>query len=355
MNLLRNMIAHSRQVPEALLLLSRASAHCDFFSVAAESLEEFILLNEQSLPVDEMNELRSFQSIYIERARRGSSSIERPPFTVIPVDISKGLPVVECEVHEKPARLLLDTGAEMTLLDPVFGESAGIGRLDTIRFKLQGSIGDDLVSAGFVEEMTMKTLRLRNHPCLFLDLTFLPNELDVQGILGVQSVFGRMSLAVDLFLGQIEVTETFAHPCAGAGLSGWRPLWRLLGRDLVFTSTQLRKAEHQNTAEALFYLDTGGHRSSVTERLVSKAGLRVGSPEERKVFTPSDQKRVIRPRIKRVDLWVGKIPLTLHDVDVVDPPKDWIAIDGKFGMDILDGKRLLLDYPQARWCFMGRR
>jgi len=340
-----------REVPEALLVLGRAFARAGLPLLSASALTQFVTLAGGALPPEDRDEMTALAVLYRQQAQLKPVA-ERPLLSgKSNLDLSKGMPTVECRVHGRPARFILDTGAEMSLIDPAFGSSIGVEPVGNIHFLLHGNTGSVPVNGSFLRELDVGTVSVRNHPVLLLDLSFLSKELDVQGVLGVQSVFGPLCLLLDLAEGRLEILKTAPTICTGMKrVSGWLPLWCLLGRDLAFTSITIEGTGMGKKCDALVHLDTGGRRSTVTELFVKKTGLKTSAPVKRAALGVSAAV-VERPTIKTLGIRAGPLQFRLCDVEAIGSDgTEWITADGKLGMDVLHSCRVILDYPRARWC-----
>jgi hypothetical protein len=259
-----------------------------------------------------------------------------------PFDPSLSHVVVEMDINGATARMIVDTGAEMTLVDRTFAGRAGI------RFPTRGTVtagtndGDVAMSIGMVDRIAFLGIEWSDVPALVVDLSRLRNKLGVDGILGVQDLLSSFALRIDYQAGEMARLDR----CTG---DGWL-LYYTQGRSLISVEGYM-----EGGTTGLFRVDTGGARSVLTKEYVASS-LEGGTnwqvsgarEEVRKVFTESVRERryVSRLRFLPAGSTGG---LELSDVPVDTTMADeLIAYAGKLGADAFQGRVLELDYPACR-------
>jgi hypothetical protein len=250
--------------------------------------------------------------------------------------------VVEMEINGEVSRMIVDTGAEMSLLDQTFADKVDV------RFPSSGGVsagtntGHVDMAVGMIDRVACLGIEWRDVPALVADLSHLRDKLDVDGILGVQDVLSGFVLRVDYRQGRIE-RHAETHP------DGW-PIYFTQGRSLI--SGEGRMA---GGPTGLFRIDTGGARSVLTKEYLSRSrkhGATWDVSEEqsdvRKVVTEQVRRRRYVSRLRFVPSGLTG-SLSLHDVPVDTTAADeLIAYAGKLGADAFAGCILELDYPACR-------
>ena len=113
----------------------------------------------------------------------------------IPFELHKGLPVVEVVVNDKPARMIIDTGASSSVLDK---ESSVVYGYKCQMFDglfSRGISGTSSIGLAKNVNMTINGKKIvLNFKCI--DLNELSKTMNVLGVLG-SDYFSRNSLIID--------------------------------------------------------------------------------------------------------------------------------------------------------------
>ena len=250
--------------------------------------------------------------------------------------------VVEIEINGETARMIVDTGAEMSLLDQGFADRIGVRFPSRSTLSAGTNTGHVDMSVGMVNHMAFLGIEWSDVPALVVGLSHLRDEFGVDGVLGVQDVLSGFVLSIDYPQGRIE-----RH--AETNLDGW-PIYFTQGRALISAEGRM-----EGGPTGLFRIDTGGARSVLTKQYLSCSvtqGATWNVSEEqsdvRKVVTEQIRRRRHVARLTFLPAGLAGA-VSLHDVPVDTTAADeLIAYAGKLGADALKGRVLELDYPSCR-------
>ncbi len=253
------------------------------------------------------------------------------PVADLPVTLQGGVPVVVAEVNGRPATLVLDTGANITLLTGQAANRLGVPYDTRTDVGLRGLVRETRASRGVV-------------PVLQLGGAVVPNlavfvspglRLPFDGLLGVNALVG-FDLDLDVPRGTVALYR--ARPCAGA-LPPWTGAYTRLsvqqdGNGLLYAPVFL----DGQPARAL--LDTGASRSTfgvpaAADTGVTLADLRRGPASLTRSVDSAGT--LVRPRQFR-ELRVGNDVLENPVFNVADFPLG--AGDGIVGSDYLATRRV---------------
>ena len=249
----------------------------------------------------------------------------------LPVTLLGGVPVVAAEVNGRPATLVLDTGANATLLSRLAANRLGVPYNTRADVRLSGLAREVRASRGVI-------------PVLQLGAAVVPNVQAVvspglqppfDGLLGVNALIG-FDLDLDVPRGTLALYR--ARRCAGA-LPPWAGTYTRLavqqdGNGFLYAPVFL----DGQPARAL--LDTGASRSTfgvpaAADTGVTMADLRRGPAGLTRSVDSAGT--MVRPRQFR-ELRVGNDVLDNPVFNVVDLPLS--AGDGIIGSDYLATRRV---------------
>ena len=266
---------------------------------------------------------------------------DRP--TAAAIEPRFGVPIIEGTIGEEKTRFILDTGAEISVIDEGAAERLGIRRPEGAEVTVSSNTGEITSHFGLASRIEVLGLAMEEVPFVLADLSALPPKLGVSGILGAQDLFGSDVLTIDYIQGQV------SRGAESAAEQGW-PLTFVFGRTIVAVEGDL-----EGGPRGLFRIDTGGRRSVITNEYVDKALARgaawqVSEPEAvevRAIGKSRRQRRILaKGRFRPVE---GGPSIELTDVPVDTTSADsLITYAGKLGADAFAGKVLVLDYPACR-------
>lgn len=259
----------------------------------------------------------------------------------LPVSVA-GLPLVPALINNSPATLVLDTGAENTLLTAVAAKRLHVTtQYDFVR-SMTGIGGSLKTGDAALRSMSIGGLALAYPRALVGAVDLQIGTLDADGWLGA-SMLGEFDLDIDLPHRRIDL---YAPTECGTA----RPAWG--GRYLTIETTRSLSLHpffpitvNGHTLSAT--LDTGAQRSVISARAAQAAGIGAGS-------------QLAGPPMLARGAAGETLPATLHAVDLrvaglrlrspvvvtaAQLPRD---IDALVGLDFLLSHRAWLSYGSRR-------
>ncbi len=257
-------------------------------------------------------------------------------------DPSRTHVVCDMTLNGEMLQMIVDTGAEMPLIDQGVAERIGV-RFPSSRTVAAGTnTGEVAMSLGLVDAWQWLGISWRDVPVLAVDLAHMRRKLGCDGVMGVQDLLSHFALRIDYTRGETTRLQT-------SRAEGW-PLFFTQGRTLISVEGRM-----DGGSTGLFRIDTGGAKSGLTKEylaasLAQDAAWDVSEEvsEVRKVVTEQIRQRryVKQLRFHPAD---SSESLLLHDVPVdTTMADDLIAYAGKLGADAFAGRVLELDYPACR-------
>lgn len=258
-------------------------------------------------------------------------------------DLRMPIPMIDTVVNGEVCRFIVDTGAEVSVIDDDIAHRMGIQRLSATGVSLDSNAGRHDVSAGLVSEWRLLGVTLEDVPVLFADLSGLKAALHCVGILGVQDLLSEFVLILDYEEGQITLSEHSSK-------RGW-PIYFVRGRAKIAVEGCM-----EGGSSGLFRIDTGSNCCELTDAYVDRAladgsswdvsepsrvtAVAIGDAQER-------QERTLRSaRFRSAD---RRTCLDLEELPVGTwLPDRSIAYAGKLGGNAFRERVLELDYPACR-------
>lgn len=253
----------------------------------------------------------------------------------LPVSLVGGVPVVAAEINGRPATLVLDTGANITLLSGQAANRLGVPYDTRADVPLRGLARETRASRGVIP-----VLQLGETVVADLAVFVSPGlRLPFDGLLGINALVG-FDLDLDVPRGTVALYR--ARPCAGA-LPPWTGTYTRLsvqqdGNGLLYAPVFL----DGQPARAL--LDTGSSRSTFGVPAAADTGLRMADLRRgpagltRSVDSTAT---LVRPRQFR-ELRVGNDVLENPVFNVAEFPLS--AGDGIIGSDYLATRRIWIAF-----------
>ena len=257
-------------------------------------------------------------------------------------DPALGLPLLAARLGGREGRVILDTGAEVTVVDVTAAASLGVRLPEGAGVTLDGNAGSSEGSLGLLGRLELMGRTWEVVPVVLADLSALPAELGVVAIVAVGDLLGDAVLTLDYVAGRASVSA--ASRAEGV------PFYLVRGRTIAGVMGRV-----EGGPEGLFRIDTGGRRSVLTAEYVDAAvgaGARwvLSRPEEAEVRAVGVGRRS-RRTVAEASLCLagGGACVSLTGVPVDTTAADsLIRYAGKLGADAFAGRRLELDYPACR-------
>lgn len=253
-----------------------------------------------------------------------------------------GLPVVQARINGQPATLILDTGAESTILTATAAKRLGVTtKYDFVR-TMNGIGGTVTTGDAKLASMALGGVALSYPRALVANLAFRLGAVEADGLLGA-SVLGDFDLDLDVPHRRVDLYDRV--DCEQA-----RPAWG--GRYATLTTTR-SLSEHPffpitvNGRAMSATLDTGAQRTVISARAAAAAGIGTEHP-------------IAGPPLSARGAAGEVLPATLHAMDVTVAgmrlsgpvivtaaglPRD---IDALLGLDFLLAHRVWLSYGARR-------
>jgi predicted aspartyl protease len=260
----------------------------------------------------------------------------------VPLDLS-GLAVVTAQINGRPATLILDTGAESTLLTASAAKRLGVTSKYDFERSMAGIGGSVRTGDARLSSMSLGGLALDYPRVLVGELSFHIGDAEPDGLLGA-SLLDAFDLDIDVPRRRLDLYDRV--DCAQA-----RPAWS--GRYATLETTR-SLSEHPffpitvNGRTLSATLDTGAQRTVISARAAASSGIGAES-------------QLAGPPIKTRGAVGETVPATLHSLRdakvggialrtpvLVVPatlPRD---IDALLGLDFLMSNRVWLSYGSRR-------
>ena len=273
------------------------------------------------------------------------------PFAEIPVRVVQATPLVEGRINGTPVTLLLDSGAERTLLTEEAARRAGLS-FDTRDIRRAAGAGGGVASfAARVRRFEVGSLAIPDHPVAATPRPLpAPNGERIDGLLPalVLSAFD-----VDLNLGAGRLTLYGGTVCGDTRIPVWDEPNASVPADFDAGSRAFLQVR-AGTAPARALLDTGAQRSVINPRTAQAAGV---TAEQMAASPPATVRGIgaeqVTARVVRVpSLEIG--PERFGAMPMLATDSGLGAIDMVLGMDYLGTRRLWLSYARRQVFIMAQ-
>lgn len=263
----------------------------------------------------------------------------------VPLDAAHGRPLVDAEVNGDPVRLIVDTGAETTLLTSAAAERLGVAATGA-PLRLVGVGGEGAGSATTVHSLAIGELELRNLPVVVdSDSENSGPSLGkvADGILGLD-VLSHFDVDLDMPNGRI--TFYRARMCEGG-----RPDWTLAYATLdaeVSARLHLIVPVGLDNQTLSATVDSGSNSTVLADRDMARFGLTVAVLRRDPIIRVRGIAPTLSPiRVHRfAALTIGDL-LFLHPEIPVSPLPDFVG-DMLLGSDVLREHRAWLSWASGR-------
>lgn len=267
------------------------------------------------------------------------------PQAEIPLRVQDNIPLVEVRLNGAPATLVLDTGAERTVLTDAAARRVGL-EFDARNIQRGAGAGGAVASfAARVRRMELAGLSIPDHPVLAT-----PHSLgSVAGtpIDGLLPALVLSAFDVDLDLPGRKVTLYAGTVCGDTRIPDWQQAAISLPADFS-RPPRVNLRVRAGGAELVALLDTGAQGITITGRAAAAAGvgqaeLEAGQPIMVRGVGPQP---VQARRVRLPELQIG--PETGRNVPVIVTDSGMDRIDMILGMDYLAPRRLWLSYARQQ-------
>jgi predicted aspartyl protease len=266
--------------------------------------------------------------------------------TSVPLDVGHGRPLVDAEVNGDSVRLIVDTGAETTLLTSAAAQRLGVAGTGT-PIRLVGVGGEGTGAATLVHSLVIGELSLRNLPVV------VDNDGDSEngpslgrvadGILGLD-VLSHFDVDLDMPNGRITLYR--ARACEN-GKPDWTLAYATLDAE-VSARLHLIVPIGLDGRTLSATVDSGSDSTVLADRDMARFGLTPSVLRRDPVIRVRGIAPTLSPiRVHRFDaLTIGDL-LFLHPQIPVSPLPDFVG-DMLLGSDVLRDHRAWLSWGSGR-------
>lgn len=267
------------------------------------------------------------------------------PQAEIPLRMVENIPLVDVRLNGAPATMVLDSGAERTVLTEAAARRVGL-EFDP-RNILRGAGAGGIVTsfAARVRRMEMAGLSIPDHPVLAT-----PHPLGAVGGTPIDGLLPALVLSafdVDLDLPGRKVTLYGGTVCGDTVIPPWSEPFVSLPADFS-TPPRVHLRVRAGGAELRALLDTGAQGITMTTRAANAAG--VGAAEiaaGQPVMVRGVGPQLVPARFVRVpEMQIG--PETGRNARVIVTDSGMDRIDMILGMDYLAPRRLWISYARQQ-------
>ncbi len=267
------------------------------------------------------------------------------PQAEIPLRMVANIPLVDVTLNGGPATMVLDTGAERTVLTEAAARRVGL-EFDPRNIQRGAGAGGIVTSfAARVRRMELAGLSIPDHPVLAT-----PHPLgSIAGtpIDGLLPALVLSAFDVDLDLPGRKATLYAGTVCGDTRIPPWPQSSISLPADFS-RPPRVNLRVRAGGAELLALLDTGAQGITITARAAAAAGvgpaeLAAGQPIMVRGVGPQ---AVQARRVRLPELQIG--PETGRNVPVIVTDSGMDRIDMILGMDYLAPRRLWLSYARQQ-------
>src|SRR5215813_3991825 len=245
---------------------------------------------------------------------------------------------LDVEINGTPARLLLDTGADFTVIGSRLAERVGLRGLPG-RMKVKGAATGVDASLTSVH-LDIGAARIENHPVLLVD-SFHLEQLSAGGMLMLGGVVGWNAVqGLRITMDRDTRTLTIERsPRRVPGDTGF--FW--VGKPVVTVQSENGFAMH-------FMLDTGTARSTVSRALADQMGLGPGHIGQVPIISLDGRRTVEGSAHPEAILYVGGARLVLPTLWATPPrARPYGPEDGLLGADALARGRTVIGFGSGEF------
>ena len=257
-----------------------------------------------------------------------------------PLRIHKGdIVFLDVAINGTPARLMLDTGADLTTIGSRLAERLGLRALGG-RIKVAGALGDRVDAGLAVVDLDVGGAHVEDHPVWLVDSSHLERlskggVLMLEGVIGWNTIRG-LRIAMDRHARKLAIERSRA-------VAGRRESFFWVGKPLI-------RVQSENGLAMNFILDTGTMRSRIARTLTVEAGLGEGRASPISLFAFGGSGTVQGAVHGDAVLYVGGARMILPTLWAVpSSPRPDGPGDGMLGADALATGRIVIDFPSGEF------
>ena len=273
------------------------------------------------------------------------------PFAEVPIRVVQNVPLVEARMNGALVTLVLDSGAERTVLTEAAARRVGLAFDQRDIRRGSGAGGTASSFAAKVRRFELAGLDIPDHPVLATAHPLSsPGGVAVDGLLPalVLSVFD-----VDLDLPAGKMTLYGGTVCGDTAIPAWNAPWVPVPADFS-AGPRIKLKVRAGGTELLALLDTGAQHLTASTRTAGLAGvtpaqLAAGAPIMVRGIGPQT---VLARLVSLPELTIG--PELGRNVPVIVSDSGLGAVDMIIGMDYLGSRRLWLSYARRQVFIMVR-
>jgi Aspartyl protease len=251
-------------------------------------------------------------------------------------DLKEDFPVIKVEAHKKNYNFIFDTGSEITVIDRFEGEKLGV----LTEVLTENSSNGLKKQFGIIPELKVLGVTFYNIPCVVMDLSKLPQDLNIAGVLSVQDLFSKDIIRIDYKKGNIQRVKTAP--------SGGEKIYFIYGNPFIGIEGKLNGGQ-----KGLFFIDTGMKKSGFSLEYIkyskSKGAKFNLSGVKLKRKIKDRNKHILKRYIHGGKICFRKICSTLIKNPVVENDKtNKINLSGVLGFEIFKNRTIIFDFPKMK-------
>lgn len=252
---------------------------------------------------------------------------------------------VDVAINGTPARLMLDTGADLTCIGSRLAERLGLRALPG-RIKVTGAFGDRVDVGLAVVDLDIGGAHVEDHPVWLVDSSHF-ERLGEAGVSMLDGVIGWNTIRM-LRITMNHDAKTLAIRRSRA-VAGGRASFFWVGKPFI-------KVQSENGLVMNFVLDTGTTRSQISRTLTAEAGLGEGRAGPIPLLALGGSRTIQGAVHGDAMLYVGGARMILQTLWAVPPStQPYGPGDGMLGADALATGRIVIDFPSGEFSISPAR
>jgi len=267
------------------------------------------------------------------------------PFAEVPVRLVQNIPLVEARINGQPVTMVLDSGAENTLLTEEAARRVGL-EFDQRDIRRGSGAGGEVSSfAARVKRFEFAGLAIPDHPVLATPRAI--GSIGGERIDGLLPALVLSAFDVDLDIPGRKLTLYGGAVCGDTAIPAWRESSVSIPADFSSRPRVMLRVR-AGTTEARALVDTGAQNMVASTRVATAAGLTPADIEAgRPVVMRGVGPQAVAARLVRLPtLEIG--PERGRDVAVIVADSGLEKVDMILGMDYLATRRLWFSYARQQ-------
>jgi hypothetical protein len=263
---------------------------------------------------------------------------------IVPMKLSlTGCPMIEVEINGRKKSFWLDTGAGMTVISKTLAKECMINIMEDNDILVGNSTGKNMrTDLTFIPSIVIEDLSIQHQASLVLPDESLTMQnpktgeiIVINGIIG-WDIIQHFYLEIDYGKKEVKIKKPIPK--------------EHVDNNLFFCGYPIVKVKSMNEDPLYFGLDTGANKTHFGESLLSKmSGLTI---EKRTVHVGGvgEVKEVEIESVKELMIFLNENhPIQLQNMrKVLEEYATFFKLDGVLGSDIVQEKRLVVDYCNRR-------